>query len=135
MPAASRDDRAGRGDEGRRTSRRGAARGAAAALRRRRGSGGGSEALPRLGGQPLERASRPGAAARPRAQRRVGRHGALERGGLGGVELAEQICGRVAHHSPSSAARRRRSPLTIRDFTVPSGRPVAAAISVWLWPR
>ena len=68
-------------------------------------------------------------------QRGVGGHRALERRDLRVVELTEQVGDGLAHRSSSSALRIRLSPLTMRDFTVPSGTPVAAAISVWLCSR
>jgi hypothetical protein len=70
----------------------------------------------------------------------IGGERGLEARALGVGQLAEQVVGDVvarAHAPRSSASIRSRSrarPWTIRIFTVPSGMPVAAAISVWLAP-
>ena len=73
------------------------------------------------------------------AQLRVLGGGALERGALRAGQLAEQVGGDVlaGAHAPSSSSiirRRRRSARTMRIFTVPSGIPVASAISLWERP-
>ena len=114
------------------------ARGGLVARRQRRQGGQRRDLLPRRrlealqarddGRQPLGL----GAQAGVRAQ--LG----LEGGALLRAELAQQVAGEaVAAHRASSSSissRRRASACTIRIFTVPSGMPVASAISRWLRP-
>ena len=90
----------------------------------------------------LQPRRRPAAAASTSA-RSAGssRQRGLERGALVGRQLAQQVVrelvarGSRAAPPPRSGRAAARSPCTMRILTVPSGMPVAAAISRWLRPR
>ena len=112
---------------------------------RRRGRGGGRQGERRQLGQRLPRGGLHRLQARDdrrealdlRPQRGVALELGLEGGALLGRELAQQVSGdALVHRSPSSSiiSRSRASAWTMRIFTVPSGMPVSAAISLWLRP-
>ena len=94
--------------------------------------------LPGRGLEPFQLGDERHQSLRLGAQTRVVAELGLECRPLLGIELAEQIAGEalVAHRASSSSirSRRRASACTIRIFTVPSGMPVASAISRWLRP-